>query len=90
MRRVRFGLLCRSLYRDQYASQIVPSLPVRINGVELPEGLSVFGQALETRFAHSIFLLTGALPAQYGFFTAGVLDIQTKTGLTNPGLAFTM
>src|ERR1700726_4334911 len=27
MRRVRFGLLCRSLYRDQYASRIVPSLP---------------------------------------------------------------
>src|ERR1700730_6490523 len=23
MRRVRFGLLCRSLYRDQYASQIL-------------------------------------------------------------------
>jgi outer membrane receptor protein involved in Fe transport len=62
----------------------------RINGVELPEGLSVFGQALETRFARSISLLTGALPAQYGFFTAGVLDIQTKTGLTNPGLALTM
>ncbi len=58
----------------------------RINGVQLPEGLSVFGQALETRFAHSISLLTGALPAQYGFRTAGVLDIQTKTGLTNPGL----
>lgn len=62
----------------------------RINGVQLPEGLSVFGQALETRFARSIPLLTGALPAQYGFFTAGVLDIQTKTGLTNPGLALTM
>ncbi|MGH6812841.1 MAG: TonB-dependent receptor [Methylocella sp.] len=59
----------------------------RINGLELPEGLSVFGQALESRFARSISLLTGALPAQYGFFTAGVLDIQTKTGLTNPGLA---
>ena len=57
----------------------------RINGVQLPEGLSVFGQALETRFARSISLLTGALPAQYGFQTAGVLDIQTKTGLTNPG-----
>jgi hypothetical protein len=26
----------------------------RINGVQLPEGLSVFGQALETRFARSI------------------------------------
>ncbi|QBR70510.1 TonB-dependent receptor [Beijerinckiaceae bacterium] len=62
----------------------------RINGVQLPEGLSVFGQALETRFAHSISLLTGALPAQYGFRTAGVLDIQTKTGLTNPGLAVSM
>jgi hypothetical protein len=62
----------------------------RINGVQLPEGLSVFGQALETRFARSISLLTGALPAQYGFFTAGVLDIQTKTGLTNPGMAITM
>jgi hypothetical protein len=62
----------------------------RINGVQLPEGLSVFGQALETRFAHSISLLTGALPAQYGFQTAGVLDIQTKTGLTNPGFAFSI
>jgi hypothetical protein len=38
----------------------------RINGVQLPEGLSVFGQALETRFARGISLLTGALPAQYG------------------------
>src|ERR1700737_4984091 len=61
----------------------------RINGVELPEGLSVFGQALETRFARSISLLTGALPAQYGFQTAGVLDIQTKTGISDPGLALT-
>lgn len=61
----------------------------RINGVQLPEGLSVFGQALETRFARTITLITGALPAQYGFQTAGVLDIQTKTGLTNPGVALT-
>ncbi len=62
----------------------------RINGVQLPEGLSVFGQALQTRFARSISLLTGALPAQYGFRTAGVLDIQTKTGLTNAGIALSM
>src|SRR5580698_9345294 len=59
----------------------------RVNGVELPEGLSVFGQALESRFANSISLITGALPAQYGFQTAGVLDIQTKTGISSPGLA---
>jgi outer membrane receptor protein involved in Fe transport len=62
----------------------------RINGVELPEGLSVFGQALESRFANSMSLITGALPAQYGFQTAGVVDLQTKTGITNPGLAITM
>jgi outer membrane receptor protein involved in Fe transport len=62
----------------------------RLNGVELPEGLSVFGQAIESRFAHSLSLITGALPAQYGFQTAGVVDIRTKTGFTNPGLAVTM
>src|SRR5579863_5765625 len=59
----------------------------RLNGVELPEGLSVFGQAIESRFASSLSLITGALPAQYGFRTAGVVDIQTKTGVTNPGLS---
>jgi outer membrane receptor protein involved in Fe transport len=62
----------------------------RLNGVELPEGLSVFGQALTERFARSLSLITGALPAQYGFQTAGVVDIQTKTGLTNPGLTVSM
>ena len=62
----------------------------RLNGVELPEGLSVFGQAIASRFANSMTLITGALPAQYGFQTAGVLDIQTKTGTTNPGGEVTM
>jgi outer membrane receptor protein involved in Fe transport len=62
----------------------------RINGVQLPEGLQVFGQVLESRFAHSMALITGALPAQYGFQTAGVIDIQTKTGYTDPGLSLSM
>jgi outer membrane receptor protein involved in Fe transport len=66
------------------------NLQFRLNGVELPEGLSVFGQAIESRFANSISLITGALPAQYGFQTAGVIDIQTKTGISNPGLALSM
>ena len=57
----------------------------RLNGVELPEGLSVFGQVIAERFARTLTLITGALPAQYGFQTAGVVDIQTKTGTTNPG-----
>ncbi len=57
----------------------------RLDGVELPEGLSVFGQALELRFAHSMSLITGALPAEYGFLQAGVVDIQTESGSTDPG-----
>jgi outer membrane receptor protein involved in Fe transport len=62
----------------------------RLNGVQLPEGISAFGQAIESRFANSLSLITGALPAQYGFRTAGVVDIQTKTGITNPGLTLSM
>jgi hypothetical protein len=61
------------------------NLQYRINGVQLPEGINVFGQALETRFADSVSLITGALPAQYGFRTAGIVDIQTKTGTLDPG-----
>src|SRR3984893_17670667 len=40
----------------------------RINGVQLPEGINVFGQALQTRLANSVALITGSLPGQYGFF----------------------
>ena len=57
----------------------------RLDGVELPEGLAVFGQALESRFARSLDLITGALPAQYGLQQAAVVDIVTRTGTTHPG-----
>ncbi|WP_295373901.1 TonB-dependent receptor [uncultured Pseudacidovorax sp.] len=57
----------------------------RINGVQLPEGISGFGQTLDTRYIDSITYLTGALPAQYGLRTAGVVDIQTKQGFGRPG-----
>jgi hypothetical protein len=62
----------------------------RINGVQLPEGLAGFASVLQARFANSVSLLTGALPAQYGFRTAGVVDIQTKTGINSPGAAVTL
>ena len=53
----------------------------RINGIELPEGVtSGFSQTFSPRFAQSISLLEGALPAQYGYHTAGVVQIQTKSG----------
>jgi outer membrane receptor protein involved in Fe transport len=60
------------------------NLQYRINGVILPEGISGFGQSLDTRFAENINLLTGALPAQFGYRTAGIVDIQTKTSF-EPG-----
>jgi len=50
----------------------------RIDGVVIPEAISGFGQSLETRFADHIDMLTGALPAQYGYRTAAIVDIQTK------------
>ena len=56
----------------------------RINGVIVPESISGFGQALETRFANNISILTGALPAQYGYRTAAVVDMQTRGG-DSPG-----
>jgi outer membrane receptor protein involved in Fe transport len=62
----------------------------RINGVQLPEGINVFGQALQTRLANSVALITGSLPAQYGLRTSGVIDIQTKTGTLAPGGSVTM
>lgn len=58
----------------------------RVNEVVIPEPISGFGQVLDTRFADQINFLTGALPAQYGYHTAGVVDIHTKgTGLENGG-----
>lgn len=55
-------------------------LQYRINGVILPESLGGFGQTLDTRLIAHLRLLTGALPAQYGLRTAGVVDITTRNG----------
>jgi hypothetical protein len=62
----------------------------RINGIALPTGLSFFGQGLSPRFASSLNLITGALPAQYGLATSGIVDIETKDGLFAPGGSVTM
>ena len=62
------------------------NLQYRVNGVVIPEAISGFGQSLDTRFADQINILTGALPAQYGYRTAGVIDIQSKgTAFENGG-----
>ena len=61
------------------------NLQYRINGIILPEGLAVFGQTLTPRFVNRFDLLTGALPAQYGLRTGGIIDIHTKSGLFENG-----
>ncbi len=65
------------------------NLQYRINGVVIPESISGFGQTLDTRIIHSVKLLDGALPAQYGERTAAVVDITTRNGhaLGNGGSA---
>lgn len=55
------------------------NLQYRIDGIIIPESISGFGQTLDTRFIDSLKFLTGALPAQYGYRTAGVVDITTKS-----------
>src|SRR5580698_8460413 len=61
------------------------NLQYRLNGVILPDGLSVFSQAISPRLAGSVELITGALPAEYGLRTAGIIDITAKTGMQDGG-----
>jgi outer membrane receptor protein involved in Fe transport len=61
------------------------NLQYRVNDVLLPEGITGFGLELDPRFVQSMQLITGSLPAQYGFRTAGIVDIQTKTGAFDQG-----
>jgi outer membrane receptor protein involved in Fe transport len=59
--------------RNEYAN-----VQIRVNGVVLPEGVSGLGPFLDSNFIGGISLLTGALPAEYGLRTAGVLDITSR------------
>ena len=61
------------------------NMQYRLNGILLPEGLKGFGQVLEARLADRIDVMTGTLPAQYAYWTAGVVDIHTKTGTISKG-----
>jgi len=65
-------------------------LQYRLNGIILPEGISVFGQALDPRLISSLTLVTGALPAEYGLRTAGIIDLKTKSGVIDPGGAVSL
>src|ERR1700683_5324176 len=56
------------------------NIQYRVDDIVLPEGITGFGSELDPHFIQSMSLLTGSLPAQYGYRTAGIVDIQTKTG----------
>ncbi len=59
-------------------------LQFRLNGVILPDGISVFGQTLPPRMIASMKLITGSLPAEYGLRSAGIIDLTTKSGACSP------
>jgi outer membrane receptor for ferrienterochelin and colicin len=55
----------------------------RINGILLPDNVAGMGQILDSSFMGNIGVLTGALPAQFGLRTAGVVDITTRPDAFN-------
>jgi outer membrane cobalamin receptor len=61
--------------RDEHAN-----LQFRIDDVLIPEGITGFGQEIDTRLVNNVNLITGSLPAQFGFRTTGIIDIHTKEG----------
>ena len=61
------------------------NLQYRINDVLLPEGITGFGLEIDPRYVESLRLVTGSLPAQYGFRTSGIVDIRSKSGAFENG-----
>lgn len=62
-----------------------PANQVRINNVIVPEAISDPADQLSSRLAQTTRLITGTLPAQFGFAPAGVISITTKNGLYQHG-----
>ena len=61
------------------------NIQYRLNGVIVPESISGFGTTFDPKIASSIQLITGTLPAQYGYRTAGVINFKTESGLLDNG-----
>src|SRR5437588_620767 len=61
------------------------NLQYRLDGVIVPESISGFGTTFDPKIASSIQLITGTLPAQYGYRTAGVINFKTESGLLGNG-----
>jgi outer membrane receptor protein involved in Fe transport len=55
----------------------------RINGVMLPDGVTGFGSVFDTALIGNMTLVTGALPAEFGMRTVGLIDITTRADAFN-------
>src|SRR5436189_2866258 len=82
---LRFPAVAQDSFGQLHVRGEHANLQYRIDDVLLPESIPGFGQELQTRFTDNISLITGALPAQFGFRTTGVLDIHTKNGAVFTG-----
>jgi hypothetical protein len=58
---------------------------VRINDVIVPEAIADPADRLSARLAETTRLVTGTLPAQFGFAPGGVIAVTTKNGLYQRG-----
>lgn len=61
------------------------NLQYRLNGVIVPESISGFGQTFDPRIADTVDLITGTLPAQYGYRTSGIISLKTRSGAFDNG-----
>ena len=82
---LRFPGVARDSFGQLHVRGEHANLQYRIDDVLLPESIPGFGPELATRFADNISLMTGALPAQFGFRETGVVDIHTKNGAAFTG-----
>ncbi|HEX2764333.1 MAG TPA: TonB-dependent receptor [Allosphingosinicella sp.] len=61
------------------------SIQVRINDVIVPEAIPDPAERLSSRLAETTRLMTGTLPAQFGFTPGGVVSVTTKNGAYQHG-----
>lgn len=65
----------------------------QMNGILLPLDINddpTFTQLLNAYFVKSVSLIDGVLPAEYGYRTAGVIEISTKNGCDDAHNEFTI
>lgn len=55
----------------------------RINGILLPDGVSGFSQVIDSGIIGDMDVLDGALPAEFGLHTSGIVDITTRNDAFN-------